>query len=88
MTAVVQPTDTDVAFPLKCAATRCRNDLRRELAEKARLEDVQPVYRCGPYEVLRISYEACRYIEKQNEEKHDSAGFVEAEWFPCIPAQC
>ena len=68
MIAVVQPTDTDVAFPLKCAATRCRNELRRELAEKARLEDVQPVYRCGRYEVLRTSYEACRHVEKQNEE--------------------
>ena len=64
MTAVVQPTDTDVAFPLKCAATRCRNELKRELAEKARLEGVQPVCRCGPYEVLRISYAECRYVEK------------------------
>ena len=68
MTAVVQPTDTDVAFPLKTAAGRAQGELRRELQEKAISEGVEPCYKCGPYEILVIAFKACRYVEQQNAE--------------------
>ena len=70
MTAVAQPTDTDVAFPLKAAATRAQAELRRELQEQAIREGVgvEPCYKCGPYEILVIAFKACRYVEQQNAE--------------------
>ena len=68
MTAVAQPTDTDVAFPLKAAATRAQAELRRELQEQAISEGVEPCYKCGPYEILVIAFKACRYVEQQNAE--------------------
>ena len=42
MAAVVQPTDTDVAFPLKAEAERAQGALRRELQEQAIREGVEP----------------------------------------------
>ena len=68
MTAVVQPVDTDVAFPMKAAAGRAQMELRKELQEKALAEGIEPVYRCGPYEILKIAFQACSYVEKQNDE--------------------
>jgi hypothetical protein len=68
MTVVTQPTDTDVAFPLKAAAGRAQNELRRELQEQAISEGVEPCYKCGPYEILVIAFKACRYVEQQNAE--------------------
>ncbi len=56
-----------MAFPLKAAANRCHGDLRRELREKAPKQKVRPIYRCGPYEVLRVAFESCQCIKKQNE---------------------
>ena len=40
--------------------------MRRELKAKAVEEGVEPCYTCGPYEILRISYEACKYIEEKS----------------------
>ena len=68
MTSVCQPTDTTVTFPVKAAATRAQTELRQELQEKAIREGVEPCYKCGPYEILRIAYKACKYVEQQNLE--------------------
>ncbi len=69
MTAVMQPTDTDFAFPLKGAATRSQNNLRRELLELAREAGVKATMKCGPYEQLRIAYECTQYLEEENLKK-------------------
>ena len=68
LTPVRQPTDTDVAFPPSAAATRCKHELRRELQEQARIDEVKATFHCGPYEMLRIVHESCEYLEKQNIE--------------------
>ena len=71
VTAVIQPTDTDVVFPLKAQATRTQDVIRRELREKAIEENTNCIFRCGPYECLRIAVEACKYVEKQNKETNN-----------------
>ena len=68
LSAVMQVTDTDVAFPFKAAARRSQANLRRELREKALEEKTPCILKCGPYEILRITYEAVCYIEQQNLE--------------------
>ena len=68
LTPVLQPTDTDVAFPLKAAATSCKHELRRELQEKARTYGVKATLHCGPYDMLRIGHESCEYLENHNLE--------------------
>ena len=68
MTPTLQVTDTDIAFPLKAAANRCKESLRRELKAKAIEEGCEPRFKCGPYEILRIASEACAYVEKQDAE--------------------
>ena len=65
LSAVLQVTDTDVAFPFKAAASRSQASLRRELREKALEEKTPCIFKCGPYEILRITYEAVCYIEQE-----------------------
>ena len=52
ITAVIQPTDTDVAFVYKSLTNAESNCIKRELRDKAIQENTKVVYRCGPYEVL------------------------------------
>ena len=60
ITAVLQLTDTE-ALSLKAAARRSQEQLRRELRQKAIEEDIACVFRCGPYEILRIAHEAIKH---------------------------
>ena len=70
MTAAQQVTDTDVAFELKAYARVSQQKLRRELRQKAEEEGVKPIYKCGTYEILRVSYEALMMLkEKQHGQK-------------------
>ena len=68
MTAVVQVTDTDVAFSLKAAANEAKLKLRREMSELARRNDTRATFKCGPYEQLRIECEALDKLEEDNVE--------------------
>ena len=40
------------------------------MKETAIEEDTTCKFRSGPYEILRVAYESCKYVEKQNEETH------------------
>ena len=69
LSAVMQVTDTDVAFPFKAAASRPQATVRRELREKAFEEKTPCILKRGPYEILRITYEVICHIEQQNLEQ-------------------
>ena len=71
ITAVIQPTDTDVAFSYKALTNVESNRLKRELRDKAIEQNTQAVYRCGPYEVLRVVYQA--HIKLQQQEVESQA---------------
>ena len=62
ITAVIQPTDTDVAFSYKALTNAESNKLKRELRDKALHENTKAVYRCGPYEVLRVVHHAHKKV--------------------------
>jgi hypothetical protein len=66
--AVMQVIDTDVAFPFRAAASRSQATLKRELGEKAFEEKAPCILKCGPYEILRITYEAICHIEQQKSD--------------------
>jgi hypothetical protein len=68
ITAVIQPTDTDVAFSYKALTNAESNRLKRELRDKAIEQNTQAVYRCGPYEVLRVVYQAHIKLQQQDVE--------------------
>ena len=92
ITAVLQLTDTDVAFSLKAAARRSQEQLRRELRQKAIEEDIACVCRCGPYEILRIAHEAFKHCEKQNQEEQTLLKGLRRNGFlayrPCFESKC
>jgi hypothetical protein len=71
ITAVIQPTDADVAFSYKALTNVESNRLKRELRDKAIEQNTQAVYRCGPYEVLRVVYQA--HIKLQQQEVESQA---------------
>ena len=71
ITAVIQPTDTDVAYSFKAACTVEQQALKRELRDKAKLENTACVLKCGPYEVLRVVYHAYLKLEQTNNEKQN-----------------
>ena len=54
-TATSQVTDTGFASMAKAAAVRQKDELRELMRLKARLEGVQPTYRCGAREILQVA---------------------------------
>jgi hypothetical protein len=90
--AVLQLTDTDVAFSLKAAARRSQEQLSRELRQKAIEEDIACVFRCGPYEILRLAHEAFKHCEKQNQEEQTLLKGLRRNGFlayrPCFESKC
>ena len=40
------------------------------MREKSIEEKTPCIFKSGPYEILRVAYEACKYVEKQNEESN------------------
>ena len=58
MTPCLQLTDTDIAFPVKCAATAEKQKLAREMRTAALNAGIVPSFRCGPAEILKISQAA------------------------------
>jgi hypothetical protein len=66
MTAALQVTDTDLARPLKVAANKAKELIRKELREKANLEGVKHVFKCGPFEVLRIAHAGHQHMKEIN----------------------
>jgi hypothetical protein len=70
MTSCLQLTDTDLAFPLKAAARRAKDRLKREMRDQASMQDQSASFRCGPYEVLRISYEAHVHMVELNAKEN------------------
>ena len=70
MTSCLQLTDTDLAFPLKAAASRSKDRVKREMRDQASMEGQSASFRCGPYEVLRISYEAHVHMVELNAKEN------------------
>ena len=72
MSAALQLTDTHFSFMIKACSRRSKEQIKREMRTQAsRDEEDKPIgFRCGPYEVLRISYECHQYMEEQNEKKN------------------
>ena len=54
MTAVLQVTDTDVAFRFKAACRRAQADLRRAMKAKAAAQNSRATFRCSHYEVMYV----------------------------------
>ena len=52
MTPVLQVTDTDFAFRLKVFIRQEMDVLRDALRQKAKLQELPCVFKCGPFEVL------------------------------------
>ena len=82
VTAVLQLTDIDVAFLIKAAANRGQQALRRELREKAIEEKTPCVFKRGPYEVLRLTYEAIKHVAAAERAGAVLVEGVEEEWLP------
>jgi hypothetical protein len=66
MTSVLQLTDTDMSYPLKAAAQRAKDRLKKEMRHAAMVSNEKPCFRCGPYEILLIAYEAHEHMRKTN----------------------
>ena len=64
MTAVQQVTDTDVGQPFKLAVVEAQSRLRRELRQAAEEAcEAMPSFKCGYYEMIRISFEAFQKLK-------------------------
>jgi len=70
MTAVLQVTDTDVAFPFKAACNKEMEKLRLEMKQSAAVSGARAQFKCGPYELLRVAQAGQQALEKQNLEHH------------------
>jgi len=68
MTAVLQVTDTDVAYPFKAACNREMEQLRLEMKQAAAAKGARAQFKCGPYELLRVVQAGQQSLEKQNLE--------------------
>ncbi len=68
MTAVLQLTDTDFSFSFKSSARSVMSKLRKEMKLKAAAEGVQATFKCGAYEIMRITSEAhAEQVTRNNE---------------------
>ena len=66
MMPVLQLTDTDVALPLKAAASRAKAQLARELRQQAELTRTRVNFSCGPLQIIKIAAEAHKAIAEIN----------------------
>ena len=68
MSAALQLTDTHFSFMIKACSRRCKENIKREMRAQAEEDRVKhPVgFKCGPYEILRIAFEAHEYMEQKN----------------------
>ena len=58
MTAVLQLTDTEVAYPLKSAVLRSKDVMKREMRNTGEASGKVANFVCGPFQVLRLIHEA------------------------------
>lgn len=58
MTAAFQLTDTDFAFVAKAACRRAQGEMKKAMRELAIREGKVANFKCGPYEVLKLAFEA------------------------------
>jgi hypothetical protein len=65
MTAVLQITDTDVAFRMKASCRRWGDELRRELRAKAAAQKVRSTFKTVAFEMMWILSKAQSEIEHQ-----------------------
>ena len=86
LSAVLQVTDTTVAFPFKRCADEAMEDLRREMRELAEDENVHAVYKCQLYEMVRIVCVATqKLVAKQEPEDAIQKGTYAAGWLAVRP---
>ena len=72
MSAALQLTDTHFGFMIKACTRRVKEDIKREMRAEAEAKGQKhPIgFKCGPYEILRISYEAHVHMEQKNEAEN------------------
>jgi len=63
MTAALQITDTDFAYPLKAYAKAAKETLKQELKAAAAKAGLQPVLKCGAFEILSIIKKSVDQLE-------------------------
>ena len=71
-TSALQLTDTHWSFLVQSAVKRAKERIKKEMRQKAEKDGKpKPIgFKAGPYEVLRIAFEAHEHMEKVNEEKN------------------
>ena len=75
MTAVLQLTDTDIAFPMKAGARNEMDKMKAEMRDEAVAMGTVESFKCGPKEVLRVAYAAhMRAVENNARDKVVLAG--------------
>ena len=68
-TGLTQLTDIALAQPAKAALARYHTDLRDQLREKARQENVAPTYKTGLAEILQAAREMQQHMVSLNEKR-------------------
>ena len=66
MTAVLQLTDTDIAYVLKSASRRVKAEVKREMRSAASAAGEVATFKCGFWEILRIAYESHQAVVEEN----------------------
>ena len=66
MTPVLQLTDTDLAFILKAAVRRFKEELAREMRNRARMKGEKESFKCGPEEMIRIAQAGHQHLVEVN----------------------
>ena len=57
-------TDADMVFPFKAVADRAKEVLKRELRDRSVRNDETLSFKCGFYEILRLTFQAHEYVEE------------------------
>ena len=86
LSAVLQTTDTTVAFPFKRCADEMLQELRREMRELAEDENVHAIYKCQLYEMVRVICKSIKLLqERQEPEDAIQKGTYSAGWLAVRP---
>jgi hypothetical protein len=63
MTAALQITDTDFAYPLKAYAKSAKEELKQQLKAAAAKAGLKPILKCGAFEILSIIKKSVDQLE-------------------------
>ena len=86
LSAVIQTTDTSVAFPFKRCADQALEELRHEMRDLADEEEMQAIFKCQLYELIRVVTRALELLlEKQEPENTIQKASFANGWLAVLP---